>query len=263
MKKHPIIIVAPHAFLKIPQKFRSRIQLSDHEIWQMSDPFTEETCQYPKALDILTAKSHRILGDLNRDRKREDIFRETDFYGRKIWKQEYELNHKEKEELLIRFWDPFRRQIKKSFQRAKKAGFKKILFIDHHNTAIDHPANHGQYLPPVNLGNFGDLQGNPTDKKLSSSPEVINLLRKTLQENLPELTVEMNKVYTGSSLIKYIRDEIIPSFPELEIHSIHLEYNLNLIFNPLSKKIDSIAKNKLKKGFNRALEKLVETYFLE
>lgn len=262
MKEHPVIIVAPHSVGHIPKKFRERIALSDFEIWQMHDPFTDETCFYPEAYAIHKAKNHRILGDLNRDRNAKDMFKENDFYGRKIWKSKEELTNKEEKEILKQFWDPFRNAITRSFKEIKKGGFRKILFIDHHNTAIDHPANKGQYLPPINLGNFGDNSGDLAQKPLSSSPEIINAFQKFLRKELPQLTIEMNTVYEGSSLVRFIRDKIKPEFPECEIHAIHLEYNLNLIFNPLSKSVDNAAKNRLHQGINRGIFSLMEKYFL-
>ncbi len=262
MKKHPVIISVPHSVSEIAKKFRDRLALSDFEIWQMSDPYTEETCIYPQAHAIRKAKAHRILGDLNRDRDSKDMFRKNDFYGRKIWKDEKELSDKEKEENLEQFWDPFRNDIRKSFKELNDSGFKKILFIDHHNTAIDHPANKGQYLPPINLGNYGNSKGELEKTPISSSPEIITAFQKFIAEELPELTVEMNMVYKGSSLVRFVRDEIKPEFPDCEIHAIHLEYNLNFIFNPLSKKVDETAKKRLHEGINSGISSLVENYFL-
>ncbi|MBU1992661.1 MAG: N-formylglutamate amidohydrolase [Patescibacteria group bacterium] len=262
MKKHPIIITAPHSCKYIPKEIRERISLSNFEIWQMHDPFTDETCFYPRAYAIHKAKSHRILGDLSRDRDAKDIFRRNDFYGRKIWKDKKGLTNKEKEAALKQYWDPFRSAIKKSFEKMKKEGFKKILFIDHHNTATDHPANYGQYLPPLNLGNYGDDTGSFTQKPLSSSPEIISAFQVFLKEEFPGITVEINTVYEGSALVRFIRDEIQPEFPNCEIHAIHLEYNVNLIFNSLSNRIDDAAKNKLHKGINRGIYKLIKNHFL-
>jgi hypothetical protein len=262
VKKQPVIITAPHTMGKIPDKFRERVALSDFEIWQMHDPFTDGTCVYPRAFAIHKAESHRILGDLNRGREAEDLFRSKDFYGRQIWKDNQELRKEEEEEMLKQFWDPFRAAIRESFEEIKKEGFKKILFIDHHNTAVDHPAKLGQYLPPINLGNFGNNTGDFKKCPLSSSPESIRAFQKSLKKELPELDVEMNAVYEGSSLLCFIRDEIQPEFPECEIDAILLEYNLNLIFNPLSKNVDNVAKDKLHEGMNNAIASLIEGHFL-
>ncbi|MFC1615553.1 N-formylglutamate amidohydrolase [Patescibacteria group bacterium] len=262
MKKHPVIISASHSVGHIPKKYRERIALSDFEIWQMHDPFTDETSFYPEAYAIHKAKNHRILGDLCRDGNDKNIFRKKDFYGRTIWKNKVALTTKEKKETLKKYWDPFRNAIRRSFKEIEKEGFKKILFIDHHNTAIDHPANKGQYLPPINLGNYGNNTGEFVQKSLSSSPEIITAFQGFLKKELPELTIEMNSVYEGSSLIRFIQDTIKPEFPEYEIHGIHLEYNLNLIFNPISKRTDDAAKNKLHEGINKSISSLIEKYFL-
>ena len=261
MKKYPVIIVAPHSFGEIPKKFRDRIELSDFEIWQMHDPFTDETCMYSHAYAIHKGKNHRIMGDLNRGRTAKDLFRKEDFYGRKIWKAKQSLKGGEKEELLKKYWDPFRAGIKESFMKIKEEGFKRILFIDHHNTATDHPANNEQYLPPINLGNFGGYKGNFEKSKLSSSPKIIRAFQDFLSKELPEITIETNKVYKGSSLVRFVQNEIQPEMPECEIHGIHFEYNLNLIFNPLSKEVDKVAKSKLFKGINKAISATLKNYF--
>ena len=257
--KHPVIISAPHAHGKIPRKFKKKIALSDFEIWQMHDPFTGETCQYPNAFAIHCGKNHRILGDFNRDRKADDIFRETDFYGRTIWKENQKLTSSEKKELLKEQWDVYRKNLEKSFEKIAKAGHKKVLFIDHHNTATDHPANKGQYLPPIVLGNFGKSQTTET----TSSKKIIEKFQEYLEEFLPSINTEINKVYQGGDLIRFVNEVISPKYSNIQIEAIILEYNLNLIFNPLSKRIDRHAKKKLTKGINQAIEKLVKTFFIQ
>lgn len=256
--RHPVIISAPHATYKVPRKYRKRMLLSDFEIWQMHDPFTGETCGYPKAFKILCGKNHRALGDLNRGERTKDAFREEDFYGRTIWRKGQSLNKEEKNELLNQFWKPYREDLIKSFQNIQEKGYKKVLFIDHHNTATDHPANKGQYLPPIVLGNFGKSKTTET----TSSKKIIEAFQENLEEFLPAINTEINKVYQGGDLIRFVNEMIAPMFPKLEIESIILEYNLNLIFNPLSKKTDRNAKKIFTRGLNLAIEKLVHQYFI-
>ena len=228
----------------------------------MHDPFTAETCFHPQAHAVHRGKNHRIVGDLNRDRHADDMFRIEDFYGRGIWKDNAHLTNEEKALAIEKFWAPFRDEIRKSFFEVRDMGHKKILFIDHHNTATDHPANRGQYLPPINLGNFGNRSGNLLEEPLSATPEVINAFQGYLREELPEIDIEMNAVYKGSSLVRFVRDEIAEEMAGSEINAIHLEYNLNLIFNPLSKEIDERAKRSLHEGINRGINALIENYFL-
>jgi len=254
--KKAVIISAPHSCENISSAFRNRIALSDFEIWQFSDPFTDKTSNFPKAFSIHLAKNHRILGDLNRDRNAKDIFRKKDFYNRNIWKSGKNLTIIEKKKLLNCFWDSFRNSILESFKKASLQKISEILFIDHHNTAIDHPANFEEYLPPIVLGNFGEINTGKkiSKKKLSATPQIIQKLKKILQKNFPELTIELNKTYSGSSIVRFIRDEIMPKFPNIKINALILEYNLNFIFNPLSQRVDKIALKKITKGFNKSLE---------
>ena len=61
-KKWPLIITAPHGVSTLPAEYRGRCALSEFELWQMSDPFTEETSQHPEAFAIHKAQNHRIRG---------------------------------------------------------------------------------------------------------------------------------------------------------------------------------------------------------
>lgn len=262
MKKHPIIIAAPHSTGTVPTRFKNRLALSRFELWQMHDPFTDQTCEYPRAYAIHKGKNHRAIVDLNRSMTAKDLFREEDFYGRTIWKDGESLSDAEKEKLVKKYWAPFRASIRATFASLVASGCKKILFIDHHNTAVDHPANHGQYLPPINLGNFGDEDGESEKGNATTSPEVINDFASLLEAQFPGVTVEVNKVYKGSSLVRFAHREIGAEFPDCDIQAIHLEYNLNLIFNPISKRVDDVAKKILRDGINQGLKLLIEKHFL-
>ena len=261
---YPLIISAPHACSVIEDaKMRSRIRLTDYEIWQMSDPFTDVTAKHPRAFAHHIGQSHRILGDLNRDRDANKAFRKTDFYGRQIWKKDKILSKKEKEDFLKLEWDGFREGIKESFMQMQKEGYKKVLFIDHHNTSADHPAGkEAQYMPPIMIANLGkENTGLKDECALSSSVEVTQSFYSFLEKEFPYLSIELNTIYKGSNTIRWITKEVQTQVPELEICALLLEYNLGFIYNPISRKKDREAETKLTKGINQAISNLIEVHF--
>ena len=255
----PLIISAPHAQTKIPEVFRKRIDLGEYEIWQMSDPFSDETCEHPHAFAIEIGKNHRTLGDFNRDKSAKNLFPTHDFYGRKIWRAKCELTDREKQDLLDEFWTSYRKKLKKHFRALVKTGAKKILFVDHHNTAIDHPIKGGEYAPPIIIGNFGEHKtGEEIDIPTTASKKTMKVFQAKLEKNLPSLTIEINKIYRGDSILRFVRDEIRPLFPGVKIQAVILEYNLNFIWNPLTHRRDRVAQKKLTTGINTAITELCE-----
>ncbi|HEY5714448.1 MAG TPA: hypothetical protein VIT68_03800, partial [Candidatus Gracilibacteria bacterium] len=195
-----------------------------------------------------------IIGDVNRDPGNPDMFRDKDFYKRRIWNPRQGLSLNEKKQLQSKHALVFRESIMQTYHKAYQQGYRHILHIDHHNTAIDHPAHNGQYLPPITLGNYGDHEGKKDDRPLSCAPWVIQSLQSELKSQLPSFSIALNQVFKGSALIRFIKSEVEPTFPGLKIEAILIEWNLNLVWNPLSKRLDAYALKKLKNAFTHSLE---------
>ncbi|MFH0833797.1 MAG: N-formylglutamate amidohydrolase [Patescibacteria group bacterium] len=261
-KKLALIISAPHACSTVPQKWRKRMLLNERQIWHFSDPFTQLTARHPRAWSVHVAKTHRALGDLNRLPTPETAFRKYDFHGKnKVWKEGLEPNNFEKAELLQKNWFPYYEEIFESLRKLIAQGAKKILFIDHHNTASDHPAGDGrEYMPAIVISNFGSKHRAARVKsrgEISLPASAMTFLRKTLWEEL-ELGGEINQIYHGGYAVKWVMENAKLIDPSVKIYGLQFEYNLGLIHNPLSQKNDLIALDLLRKKVNRAITRLAE-----
>jgi len=260
-KKLPIIISAPHACSVILARFTKRMKLSPEQIWRCSDPFTKETCQYPRAHAIYVSKNHRLLGDLNRPPTADTAFQTEDFYGNSVWKKGKELSQLEKAELLGRYWFPHYEGIVHDMHSLFDAGHKKVLFIDHHNTAVDHPLGKSrEYLPSIEISNLGSRHrgaklrsGNAT----SMPAAAMKVFQKALREET-HLGTEVNSIFRGGYGINWVTQHGLEQHSGCKVYAVQLEYNLNLIHNPLSGRNDLQALEKLRDGINKAIDRLTD-----
>ncbi len=262
MAKLPLIISAPHASSKIPKKWRKRMQLSEEQIWHFSDPFTEKTVRHPRAFSFHIAKHHRALGDLNRVPTPESAFRSRDFHhGHKIWKKGKELTVLEQTELLHKNWFPYYDEIFAKMKKLIDNGAKRILFVDHHNTAFDHPAGGRQeYMPAIVISNLGscNIGGRVSSRGDVSIPAAaLKFFQKALFEEVG-LMAEINQVYHGGYSIRWVTENAKKIDPKVKVFGVQFEYNLGLIHNTLSKKNDLVAMEILRKKVNRAIVQLVK-----
>jgi len=261
-KKYPIIISAPHAQSTIPKKWRKRIALNDKQIWHFSDPFSNLTVRHSRAFSIHIAKTHRALGDLNRAPTPEIAFRKTDFHRKnKIWREGKEPTNFEKAKLLQKNWFPYYEEIFEKMRKLIAHGAKRILFIDHHNTASDHPAGDGrEYMPAIVISNFGSRHrgGRVKSRGDTSMPaSAMTFFRRILWEEVG-LSAEINQIYHGGYSVRWVMENAKLIDPSVKIYGLQFEYNLGLIHNPLSEKNDLIALKLLKKKVNRAITRLAE-----
>ena len=151
----PVILVAPHACNTIPDNLKNRYALTDEQIWKCSDPYTNQLDEFTCASAKHTADVSRLVCDLNRSPNTYDAFREFDFYGRKVFKDDQNFSKYEKENLLMKHWYPFHQAIADSIQDLDNAGNEVILLIDYHNTAGGHALNrNNDYMPSMVLSNL-------------------------------------------------------------------------------------------------------------
>ena len=261
-KKLPIIVSAPHACSKIPKKWRKRIALTDDQIWHFSDPFTNLTAQNSKAFSVHIGKNHRALGDLNRVPTPETAFRKYDFHTKsRVWKEGREPTSLERTELLQKYWFPYYDEIFEKLRKLIANGAKRILFIDHHNTASDHPAGDGrEYMPAMVISNLGSRNrgGRVRSRGDVSLPAAaMRFFQKALFEEVG-LTAEINQIYHGGYAIRWVLENAQKIDPNVKVFGVQFEYNLGLIHNPLSRKNDLVALDTLKKKVNRAITRLSE-----
>lgn len=258
----PIIIAVPHAHSTINNGFRKRFDLTDYEIWKCSDPFTGILKEFNCARFKHVAKVNRLVCDLNRAPNIHTAFREVDFFGRQIFKEGQEFNHFEKENLLMKYWHPFHQQIIKSIQKLDNGKNELILLVDYHNTAGDHALNQEhEYMPSMILSNLGaEVTGKKDEHHpvISMPPQYVMHLRDFIHEDLG-IAVEVNTIYHGGYDLywfAHLRD-ILKT--HAKIYGIQIEYNLDYIFNPISKTFDKKALETMQKCLNEGLISLYET----
>lgn len=261
---YPIIISAPHAQSKITdKKFRKRIKLNDYEIWKCSDPFTgslkEFTCAWHKEI----GKTHRLVCDLNRSPDKK-AFHKYDFFKRRVFHLGQEPKETEKEEILKKHWLPYHDNLANKIMQldkivSRRKGPKVILVVEYHNTSGDHPLNQKhEYMPSIILSNLGAPQTGEAGKKkhhISMPSKYLSFFKTRISEQL-KLNVEINKIFRGGYNTRWISRLHHKLKTKSRIYVVQVEYNLDFIFNPISKKTDRKALQIMQKGLNKALVKL-------
>jgi N-formylglutamate amidohydrolase len=252
-----IIFSAPHAQTQIEDSLlKERIALSDYQIWKASDPYTD-------SLDIFTcadkkhiANTHRLICDFNRAPDIRYAFREKDFFGNNIFVKNQLWTQQEKESFLEKYWKVYHNEIIQSIEELDAKGENVILLVDYHNTSGDHPINERKdYMPSIVISNLGRHIDGKTDKNhpiLSLPSKYMNILENQIKKELP-LSVEVNGVYSGGFEVQWFRHLSGKVSPKAKLFAVQIEYNLNFIVNPLTKKIDLEALEILQKGLNTAL----------
>jgi N-formylglutamate amidohydrolase len=132
-----ILLIFSHASYWIPDAFISRInpdflKNNNRLVKNFSDWWTNLLIhpEIPKN-QIIKVKFSRAIGDPNRERNADDIFRETDFWGIPIWKTP--ITKEEKELLLKTYYDIHHQSITNRINQLQKR-HKNLLIIDIHDT---------------------------------------------------------------------------------------------------------------------------------
>ena len=262
---YPIILTAPHACSKITDKsILDRVTLSEYELFKFSDPFTSEFEEFTCASFKHAADAHRLVCDFNRAPTIRDAFHNKDFFGRTVFKPGKEFTEDEKRLHLEKYWWPFHNKIVDSIFKLDEEGHSVILLVDLHNTSGDHPiGTTGRYMPSVVISNLGKGIGS-VEGKTDANASVESIPMKHLsffQDHVSSklgVSVEMNTVYKGGYNIiwmKQLRKELNIN---AKLYAVQIEYNLDYVFNPISKKVDREAMSIMYKSFNDALGELYE-----
>lgn len=259
----PIIMAAPHAANEIKdEEMRSRIALTDEQIWKCSDPFTGDLRHFTCATYKHVAKTNRLVCDFNRAPNVYDAFRDKDFFSRSVFKDEQEFSFCEKEMLLMKYWHPFHEEIVDSIKKLDEEGHEVILLVDYHNTAGDHALNQEhEYMPSFILSNLGLEYTAKKDQHhpvISMDPEYVVYLRDFIYSEL-QVAVEVNTIYHGGYDLSWFSHLQNILKTNAKIFSIQIEYNLDYIFNPISKALDKKALDIMQKTLNEGLISLYET----
>jgi hypothetical protein len=257
----PIILVAPHSHSTVPSSLAERMALSEYEIWKCSDPYTDLLDEFTCASRKHTAEVSRLICDLNRAPNAENAFRDFDFYGHQVFRDGEGLTPAEKEDLLTRYWFPFHEKIVDSVLELDREGNEVILLVDFHNTSGDHPLNNqNDYMPSMILSNLGaentgeSTRDNPT---ISLPHDDLDLLRDAIMDRL-DISVEINRVYRGGYNLHWYAS--LPEILDLNarVFSVQIEYNLDYVFDPSTRRFDRHALKLMQTGLNESLEWLYE-----
>jgi len=251
----PIIISAPHACTTIrDKKIRERIALNDEQIWKMSDPFTDRLEFFDCAAEKHCAPTHRILSDFNRA-PGVGAFREKDFFGNPIFRKNSVFTESEKREILQNNWFPYHEKIIASVQKLENEGAEKILLIDLHNTSGDHALNKKRdYMPALVLSNLGGSCGR--HPFLSFPQKNLTELCDNISQKL-KIAVETNYIFHGGYEIMWFSHLPEKLAPRARLFALQIEYNSNLVANPLTRELSETALEDLYRGLDAAIG---ETY---
>ncbi len=258
---YPIIISTPHSCSEIADRsLRRRFALKKSQIWKCSDPYTSHLKHFTCALYKHRSVSHRLVCDLNRAPEYDKAFRARDFFGRQAFKEGQGFTDDEKEELLRKYWYPYHNKIIESVKVLDKAGYKKILFVDYHNTSGDHPITHKKvYMPSLILSNLGTRNTGRRNsrRQLTSIPgKYLTALKEDVEKDLG-ITVEINNVYWGGYNVFWFSHVLRQDLDiKAKLYALQIEYNLDFVVNPISGRIDRKALGILQRSLDRALVKV-------
>jgi len=259
----PVILVAPHAYNTIPDNLKSRYALTDEQIWECSDPYTNQLDEFTCASAKHTADVSRLACDLNRAPNTHDAFREFDFYGRRVFKDGQNFSKHEKENLLMKYWYPFHQAITDSIQALDNAGNEVILLVDYHNTAGGHALNrNNDYMPSMILSNLGAEDTYENYEGLSIPYDYLFELSDFIEDQL-DISADLNRIYKGGyNLYWYTHLKDILNL-NAKIYAIQIEYNLDYVFDPVTRKFDEKALENLQYCLNQGLEYMYNSILLK
>jgi N-formylglutamate amidohydrolase len=191
---------------------------------------------------IIYCNFSRALGDPNRKRTSNDLFREVDFNSIKVWKLKFPLILKKY--LLKKYYDKYHNDINSKIKLLEKK-HKKIILLDIHDTGnvllgskkIEDKKRKEKF-PKINLGNC--------DNK-TSSKKTINKLDRLFQKHF-KIKPSINKPYKGG----YVTQEY--GLNQINRDVIQIEFGRYMYLDENTQTIDKekveVFKNKLYKLLN-------------
>ncbi|MBT6068492.1 hypothetical protein HOG48_01930 [Candidatus Peregrinibacteria bacterium] len=257
---YPIIITAPHACSKVtdPSILR-RLDLNEYEIFKFSDPYTNQLEEFTCTDFKHVSEVHRLVCDFNRAPDTNTAFHMEDFFGRDVFKPGKEFTKAEKLSHLEKYWWPFHDGIIESIFKLDEEAHEVILLVDYHNTSGDHPlGDTGKYMPSIVISNLGKgIDGEDENALVSLPNKHLKFFHKRIEEKLG-VKVEMNTIYKGgynTIWTKQLRENLDIN---AKLYAVQIEYNLDYVFNPISRKTDFLALKKMQNAFNDSLIELYE-----
>ncbi|MDQ7025156.1 MAG: N-formylglutamate amidohydrolase [Anaerolineae bacterium] len=191
----PIAIVIPHGGLTIPSELTERIALTEEQIFNEADVYTDLIYEYRDyVLHWHSFLYSRAIIDVNRPSDDKLHFRSGDgavkritSYGATVFAPDKEPDAELERELIEKYWQTWHDQL------AKIAADDQVkLVLDCHSMAALGPSNYGdpsQVRPRVTASNIGDAEGNPRSDKMqiTASPQLTRLAAEKLGEALADI----------------------------------------------------------------------------
>ncbi len=154
-KKYPVLVVIPHASTFVPIDLRRMMTLTDREIEQASDLYTDEIFDLSNA-HIVKAKLSRLVADVNRapddieikyQLYHDGVVVHVDEFGKPIYKEPPPME--EIFERVTKYHEPFHQEIEKLAPKMK-------FLIDAHSLLSTGPSTRhdaGEKRADIVLGN--------------------------------------------------------------------------------------------------------------
>lgn len=194
-KPLPIAIVIPHAGLEIPPELAEHVVLTDAQIFNEADVYTDllydfrgqvaQWHSFPYARTILDV--NRPKDDHPRIRVGDGFVKQRTSYGAEVFRDGYVPDADIVQTLIAEYWQPWHDTMATI---AEDDSIK--LVIDAHSMAGHAPQGYDAsqaVRPRVAVCNLGDKEGNLNEKtgRLSAPPELVREAGKIFGEVLSEL----------------------------------------------------------------------------
>ena len=204
-----VVVLATHGSFFVPSELQARLKIDERLLKNFSDFGTQYLLPdcVPEEQRVVAWFS-RALGDPNRVIESEDIFRETDFGGRMIWKES--LTAEEREHCLEKYYTEYHQAVQKTIAQAEKEN-DRVLIVDIHDTGNmvlgedkAEDTVREWTMPPLCLG---DRDGQSCD------PAITQFFAQALQSSLG-MEVTLNTPYKGGYVTKKYGEEYNQELPE-------------------------------------------------
>ena len=192
-KKLPIAIVIPHASSEVPPEIQGRIALSEAQIFNEADAFTDSIYDYrEQVLHWLSFPYARALIDVNRsldnwdNREGDGIVKRKSSYGDTVYLEGQEPDAALEQQLIEKYWQDWHNQL-----AAISADKEVKLVLDCHSMAAIGPSAYDDPLnirPRVSASNMGDKDGDPREGDfITASPSLTKELGAQLGSVLEDI----------------------------------------------------------------------------
>lgn len=189
----PIAIVLPHASLAIPPELVGRIALTEAQIFNEADVYTDLIYDFRDRVAAWHAFPYaRSIIDVNRPKERiamipegDGIIKRMTSYGAPVFIEGEEPEDALEARLIETYWQPWH-----DTMAALAADHRIKLVLDCHSMAAVGPTRYdgdGAIRPRISASNMGDENGEQVQAQLTSSPELVRFAAQAFGNALEEI----------------------------------------------------------------------------